>query len=73
MERELEGWRKEERGAGVVEAWLQGVSMVGLPRNLMPVPDTGKPSSKTREHTHQRQSRAAQGPKDAQIQSSGRI
>lgn len=30
-----------------VEAWLKGVSIVGLPRNLMPVPDTGKPSSKT--------------------------
>lgn len=30
-----------------VEAWLKGVSIVGLPRNLMLVPDTGKPSSKT--------------------------
>lgn len=31
-----------------VEAWLKGVSIVGLPRNLVLVPDTGKPSSKTR-------------------------
>lgn len=26
--------------------------MVGLPRNLKLVPDVGKPSSKTRGHTH---------------------
>lgn len=51
-----------------MEAWLKGVSMVGLPRNLILVPDAGKPSSKTREHTHQDQSRAAHGPKDSQIQ-----
>lgn len=44
------------RGGSVVEAWLKGVSMVGLPRNLMLVPDVGKPSSKTREHTHKHQS-----------------
>lgn len=31
-----------------VEVWLKGVSIVGLPRNLVLVPDTGKPSSKTR-------------------------
>lgn len=48
-----------------MEAWLKGVSMVGLPRNLILVPDAGKPSSKTREHTHQDQSRAAHGPKDS--------
>lgn len=49
-------------GASVVEAWLKGVSMVGLPRNLMLVPDEGKPSSKTREHTHQHQHRACTWP-----------
>ena len=64
----------EERGGGgsVVEAWLEGVSMVGLPRNLKLVPDVGKPSSKTREHTHKHPSRAAHGPKDGRIQSSNR-
>lgn len=51
-----------EREGSVVEAWLKGVSMVGLPRNLMLVPDAGKPSSKTREHTHQHQSRGRTGP-----------
>lgn len=66
------GERRGGEGCSVVEAWLKGVSMVGLPRNLMLVPDAGKPSSKTREHTHQHPSRAAHGPKDGQIQSSGR-
>lgn len=50
----IERWKDggKQREGSVVEAWLKGVSMVGLPRNLMLVPDTGKPSSKTREHTH---------------------
>lgn len=51
-----------------MEAWLKGVSMVGLPRNLILVPAAGKPSSKTTEHTHREQSGAARGPKDCRVQ-----
>lgn len=47
LDRKVEGWREARELAGV-EAWLKGVSMVALPRNLRLVPDTGKPSSKTR-------------------------
>ena len=70
----MEGSERVERGGGgggsVVEAWLKGVSMVGLPRNLMLLPDAGKPSSKTGQHTHRHRARDAHGPKDRQTQSS---
>ncbi len=60
----IERWKDggKRREGSVVEAWLKGVSMVGLPRNLMLVPDAGKPSSKTREHTNQHQSRGCTWP-----------
>ncbi|MEQ2255883.1 hypothetical protein ILYODFUR_018510 [Ilyodon furcidens] len=58
------GWREE--GAGVVEAWFQGVSMVGLPRNPKLEPEAGKPSSKT--NWARPSAAASPGPKDYHLQ-----